>query len=124
MTTLQAVFVILLALLFSVYVIRSAKVARLDMRHTITWLVVTAGILLVAIFPRGVFWLAGIIGFEASTNMLFIAAIAILAVIVFRQTMLISAMEKKMTRLTQTVALIEHDMKGHMENEIEKTDMA
>jgi len=109
MTTLQTIMIIILAVAFAVYIVRSARVARLDMRYAITWLAVAVGALFIAIFPRVVLWLAvDVLGFEASTNFIFIVAIVVLAVIAFRQTMMLSKQEKRIVKLTQTVALLEY----------------
>ena len=112
MTTIQSVQVIILALAFAIYIVRAARVARLDMRYAITWLIVVVGVLLIAIFPAAFLWIADTLGFEAGTNMLFILAIAVLAVIAFRQTAMLSKMEKRIVKLTQIVALLEHKQKG------------
>ena len=109
MTILQQIQVVVVALLFSIYVLRKVRVAKLNLRYAITWLVVTAGVLGIAAFPHLVLRLAYFLGFEAGTTMVFIAATAVLAIIAFRQTIAISKMEKRLVSLTQTIALMRYE---------------
>jgi len=109
MSTIQLVQVILIALAFSAYVLYKVRMAKLDLRYAITWLVVTAGVLGIAAFPHLVLRLAHFLGFEAGTTMVFIAATAVLGVIVFRQTIVLSDMEKRIVNLTQTIALMRQE---------------
>ena len=107
MSTAQQIEVIVLSLLFSIYVLYKARSEQLEMRYAITWLMVVAGLLFMAIFPRAVLWLAEFLGFEVGANLLFMTAIVVLSVIVFRQTVMLSTMEKRIVTLTQTVALLQ-----------------
>ena len=107
MTTLQSILVIVISISFALYIIYSARKARLDMKHAIAWLFIAFAAVIVAVVPRGVMWIANRLDFEASTNLLFIIAILVLAIIAFRQTTMISKMEKQIVRLTQTLAIVQ-----------------
>jgi hypothetical protein len=117
MLLFQQIQVIVIALAFSLYVLYKVRVAKLDLRYAITWLLVMAGVLSMAAFPRAVLWLANYLGFEAGTNMVFIAALAVLAIIVFRQTIKMSDLEKRIVTLTQTIAILRHEKEKQEEQQ-------
>jgi len=106
MPTIQSVLVILLSIAFTAYILYATRLTRLDMRYAITWLIVAAGAIFIAIFPNAIIWISYIFQFEATTNLLFIIAIVVLAVIVFRLTVTLSKLEKRIVKLTQTLALL------------------
>ncbi|MCL2187131.1 MAG: DUF2304 domain-containing protein [Defluviitaleaceae bacterium] len=117
MPTLQAILVILLSIAFTVYILYTARSTRLDMRYAITWLIVAAGAIFIAIFPNLIMRISYLLQFEAATNMLFIAAIVVLAVIVFRLTITLSKMEKRILQLTQALALLNDTQKEDFTND-------
>jgi len=109
MSVFQQILVIIIALTFSVYVVYKVRAAKLDLRHAIIWLVIAVGLLFVAVFPKLVIRFASLLRFEASTTMIFIVATALLALITFRQTLKISALEKRVINLTQSIALLDNE---------------
>ena len=126
MSTLQQVQVIIIALAFTSYVLYKVRVAKLDLRYAITWLIVAAGMLGIAAFPHMILQLAFFLGFEAGTTMVFIATSAVLAIIVFRQTIVLSNLEKRVVALTQVIAVMQHEQEGRnsekLDREITGTD--
>lgn len=73
------------------------------------WILFSAFLLIISIFPQIVSWGAKITGVMSPSNFIFLAVIFILIVKVFRMSIRISQLESKLQRLVQTIALREKD---------------
>lgn len=93
------------ALAVSVMVFRSINRRRLRVQFSLIWLIVAAGMVLVAAFPGIAFWLCGLMRIEKPSNLIYLLGILTLLVIVFRQTEIISQHTEQIQRLTQELSL-------------------
>jgi len=85
-------------------VLRQARAAKLLLKFALPWLIIVAGILLMAAAPSLSLRLSSMLGFAVPANFLFLASIAALAVLVYRQTLQLSKLEARVVTLTQTIA--------------------
>ena len=96
---------ILLALLVVGIMVRAVNSRKLRVRYSLIWAFVAAGLLLIALFPGLVYWLCGLLGVETPSNLVYLCGIVLLLLIVFYQTIMISDLSGRVTRLTQIVSI-------------------
>ena len=96
---------LLLALLVVGIMVRAVNSHKLRVRYSLIWAVVAAALLLVALFPGVVYWLCDLFGVETPSNLVYLCGIVLLILITFYQTLMISDLSGRVTRLTQIVSL-------------------
>jgi len=113
MGILLRVFLIICALLMLTFMLRRVKKAELHAVDTIFWFVFAACLLLVAAFPQIAFFFSGLLGIESPANFVFLLVIAILFIREFSLAIEIAKLREKLHKLTQEIALTEHDNKSN-----------
>lgn len=98
---------IALSFAFLMYTVYQVKRNKLLLRYSLMWILLSALLLVVAIFPQPIFALAGLIGFDVSSNFVFSAAIFFLLLLCLGQARAISQLVIKQTETTQRLALLE-----------------
>ena len=83
--TLSIVFIVL-SLMFLAYTVYQVKRSKLLLRYSLTWILLSVLLLIIAIFPQPVFALANLAGFGLSSNFIFSAAIFFLLLLCLAQT--------------------------------------
>lgn len=103
----KGLIIILIAasLITAVFVIRKIRKSQFKIGDTLYWLVFCLLLLLMSIFPKAVSWVSDLIGFEASSNFIFVAIIFLLLVKMFLLDARVSKNEDKLTKLTQKYAI-------------------
>lgn len=103
----KGLIIILIAasLITAVFVIRKIRKSQFKIGDTLYWLVFCLLLLLMSIFPNAVSWVSDLIGFEASSNFIFVAIIFLLLVKIFLLDARVSKNEDKLTKLTQKYAI-------------------
>lgn len=114
--TLSVVF-IMLSIIFMFYTVYQIKRGKLLLRYCLMWMLLSALILLVAIFPQPIFALANLAGFDVSSNFIFSAAIFFLLLLCLGQTRAISQLVIKQTKSTQRLALLEKRIESMHEDD-------
>ncbi len=113
MSLLLRVELILLAALVAGIMVRSVNRNRLRVQYSLPWVFVAAGLLIVALFPGVAFWLCRVTGVETPSNLVYLCGIVILLLITFYQTVLISELSGRVTRLTQCISLELYERQEH-----------
>lgn len=103
----KGLIIILIAasLITAVFVIRKIRKSQFKIGDTLYWLFFCLLLLLMSIFPNAVSWVSDLIGFEASSNFIFVAIIFLLLVKIFLLDARVSKNEDKLTKLTQKYAI-------------------
>ena len=103
----KGLIIILIAasLITAVFVIRKIRKSQFKIGDTLYWLVFCLLLLLMSILPNAVSWVSDLIGFEASSNFIFVAIIFLLLVKIFLLDARVSKNEDKLTKLTQKYAI-------------------
>lgn len=109
MTTNLRIFLIAGALLLLVIVTRNIKKSQFDTQDTFFWLGLSVLLIVAAVFPQLVYWLSSLLGFQSASNFVFLAVIAILLWHLFRLQEALSGLRRKLTVLSQEVALRNKD---------------
>lgn len=79
-------------------------------RFAALWLLVSASLLALAVFPGLLGWLADVLGFAVPANLLFLVAAVLLLLVSVQLSYEISRVEARTRRLAEEIALIRHDI--------------
>ena len=110
MTLVLRIFMIGSCLLLATYVVHLVKHERLQLRYSLLWLVLAIAMLLCALFPRPLFSIAAILGFEAPASFIFFAGLILLLLISLSLSSIVSKQMNSIKNLTQRIALLEHQL--------------
>jgi hypothetical protein len=92
------------------FVLEMLRRGILKERFAALWLVVSVGLLVVAIFPRILSFTAGIFGVEVAANFLFFAAIIFLLLVCVQLSFEVSRLEARTRRLAEDLALLRWEL--------------
>jgi hypothetical protein len=92
-----------------VYLVRSH---RLSLRDSLLWIVSTAAVFVLTLFPRALKWLAHALAIEVPSNALFALAILYLTLNVLSLTIALSNSASRARRLTQEAALLRGEVEA------------
>lgn len=120
MSVLLRIEMIIAALLVMVIIVRNVNRKKLRLQYSFFWLVIVAGMLIVAFVPSVVDWLCGIMQIQTPSNLIYLFGILILLLISFYQTTLISKQADQITRLTQIVSIEKYIAKKKEEQDHEE----
>ena len=105
-------FILAGAILIIATVLRYIQKKRILMSDATSWVCVAVLLLLIALFPRIVTRLSGLLGFQSPANFVFFVVTGLLVVKAFRDSAKLSLMRHKIEELTQEVALAHLDESG------------
>jgi len=88
-----------------IFVFRKIKKSQFKIGDTLYWLFFSIFLLVMSIFPNAVFWVSDLIGFEASSNFIFVVIIFLLLVKIFLLDARVAKLEDKQTKLAQKYAI-------------------
>ncbi|MBQ8741511.1 MAG: DUF2304 domain-containing protein [Clostridia bacterium] len=89
----------------AVFVFRKIKKSQFKIGDTIYWLFFSLFLLGMSIFPEAVFFVSNLIGFEATSNFIFVVIIFLLLVKIFLLDARVAKVEDKLTKLAQKYAI-------------------
>lgn len=96
---------VVLVILF-IYCISKIKLAHMDFKNGLPWLIGIAILLVLDLFPGIVETITDWVGIELPINLLFLVAIGLCMVLIFRQSMEISRLKEEHKKLAQEMAII------------------
>jgi hypothetical protein len=94
------------ALLTTIFVVELLRRGILREKFAALWLVVSAGVLTMAAFPRLVSWLAEAVGVQVPANLLFFLTAILLLLVSVQLSYEVSRLEARTRRLAEEVALL------------------
>lgn len=115
MSTTLRIALVLVSFLTCGWVLQNIRKSRVKIEDSVFWLLFSAFLLVISIFPQLVVWGAQITGVISPSNLVFLAVIFILIVKVFRMSVRISQLESKIQSLVQTIALREKNSAEDLE---------
>lgn len=98
-------FILAGAILIIATVLRYIQKKRILMSDATGWVCVAVLLLFIALFPRVVTRLSGLLGFQSPANFVFFVVTGLLVVKAFRDSAKLSLMRHKIEELTQEIAL-------------------
>lgn len=93
------------SLLLAVYALRRIRKASLKIEYSLFWIVFAGLLLILSIFPKIAYWLAGLCGIQSPVNFIFLFMIFILLLHNFFMTLKVSHLENMIQNLTQEMAV-------------------
>lgn len=89
----------------AIFVLRKIRKSQFKIGDTLYWMFFCLFLLVMSIFPKVVFWISDLIGFEAPSNFIFVVIIFLLLVKIFSLDARVSRNEDKFTKLSQKYAI-------------------
>ena len=80
---------------------------KINLKYTLLWLLSAFILLIITIFPQIIYFLSELIGVQIPINLVFIFTGMFLILIILSLTVIVSKLNKKITELTQSIALLE-----------------
>lgn len=78
---------------------------RLTMKYSLLWLLLALAMLVMAVVPEVVLWLAPAVGIETPANFVFLVAMLLLLCICFALTVIVSRQAMKLQELIQALSI-------------------
>lgn len=89
----------------AIFVFRKIKKSQFKIGDTLYWLFFSVFLLIMSIFPKAVYWVSDLIGFESPSNFIFVVIIFLLLVKIFLLDARVAKVEDKLTKLAQKYAI-------------------
>ncbi len=89
----------------AIFVFRKIKKSQFKIGDTLYWLFFSIFLLLMSIFPKVVYWVSDLIGFESPSNFIFVVIIFLLLIKIFLLDARVAKTEDKLTKLAQKYAI-------------------
>lgn len=105
-STLRICMLIAIAVYF-VLLVMLLKKKSLSLKYTILWLFAGLLMLVLAIWPGILGWLAGVVGIELPVNALFAIMFFCVIIILVSMTSIVSKLNRNVTELVQQQAILE-----------------
>lgn len=104
--TLTYVLGILVAVATTVFVVELLRRGILREKYALLWLVVSGAVLVMAVFPGIVAWVAELVGIALPVNLLFFLTAIVLLLVSVQLSYEVSQVEARTRRLAEEVALL------------------
>lgn len=109
MSVMLRVFLVICAIVVLAFVVRKIKKAQLSATGSIYWLLLSLGLVVVAVFPQIAFFFSDLLGVQSPSNFVFLAIIALLLIRQFNLQSQVTQLQTKLTALVQEIALRDTD---------------
>jgi hypothetical protein len=86
------------------------RTRRISEKYAAIWIVVTAAVVLLGVFPELAFWLSRLVGVQTPVNLVFSVALVVLAAVCMQLSTELSTLEEETRTLAEEVALLRADM--------------
>jgi len=106
MPTTLRFWVFIVSVVIIVAIIKILRKGRVPIKYSLLWLLSSAIILFVAIFPNVLNAISHLIGFETTSNMVIGVILVILLFITMSLTIIVSGQKEKIRLLIQEVSLL------------------
>ena len=101
------IFFIISIVIFLAFILRYLVKKKLNLKYTLVWLATVFAMLIVVIFPSVIEYISALVGIVSTVNAVFLFAGMFTILIVLTLTAIVSHMNNRVYRLTQTQALLE-----------------
>ncbi|MCR0263988.1 DUF2304 domain-containing protein [[Clostridium] innocuum] len=105
MNSILRIYLIIVAILFLLFILKNLKQKMIEIRYAIAWLSVAIVIFFISIFPETVTFITRIFNIRTPINTIMIVAIFILFIAVFSLTLVISSQRKSIIKITQELSI-------------------
>lgn len=101
-------FAIIVGVIFLVMMIELIRKNRVTLKYALLWLFSGLVLLVLAIFPQVLNWVAGLIGVYSPVNALFAILLCCGLMLMISFSVIVSGNQKASVRLTQKISLLEN----------------
>ena len=101
------ILLVLVSVLTFFWLMHRIRKEKLLVSDAVFWILFSAGLLLLSIFPQVIIWAAGLLGFYSPVNLILILIIFILLLKMFTLSLHISHTDCKLRQTVQEMALLE-----------------
>lgn len=108
-TLVFRIVLIIISIGTAFYMLKKIRQSKLQIGHAIFWLIFSAVLVVLSIFPSLAIWGARLLGIYSSTNFIFLTIFFLLIIKCFSLTIQISNLEYRIKELAQTIAIREKD---------------
>ena len=105
MTLALRILLIVASVLVSFYALRKIRKAQLNIDDAFYWIIVSAILLIMSIFPGVATYLSALIGIESPANFVFLVMIFLAFVKIFDLSIELSIQKYRLNKLIQRIAL-------------------
>lgn len=117
MTLLLRIEMILIAIVMISIVIFSVNKKKMRIQYSLIWILLSAILLVIALFPGIIFLLCTLLDIQTPSNLIYLAGILALFLISFSQTIIISKQADRIQFLIQTISLEKHKSESEANDE-------
>lgn len=110
MSPIQQLLMTFASLLVLIVVFGMVAKKKLLLRYALLWIALSVLLVFCAIFPAPLFSLAHLLGFESSSNFIFVMAVLFLLVSVLSLTAVVSKQSEAIKNAVQRIAILEHEL--------------
>lgn len=103
---------VVISMLSMLNIMKRVRRYKLQIEYSIFWIVFSVLLIIIAIFPKIMFWMSELLGIQSPANMVFLLVIFILFIKTFNLTLEISRLQYKMQELVQKIALDENNRRN------------
>ncbi len=111
------IFLIVCVSIFFLVLLRYLIKRKLNLKYSLIWLLASIVMLVGVIFPQIIVWLCSLVGIQTPANAAFFVAIIFLFILVMMLTAIVSHMNQRVYRNTQTQAILEKRVR-ELENKL------
>lgn len=112
MTITLRIVLMIVSLLNCVWTLSSIRKARIKIESSIFWIIFSIVLLVISFVPELVEIGADLLGVQSPSNFIFLVIIFLLIIKLFRLTMYLSQLEKKVDYLVQRYAIDAHELES------------
>lgn len=109
-------FLIIICIIFMIFIYKKLSKGTLQIKYSFPWYGICIFLIISTLFDFLLDPIKNFLGFETTSNMIFVISIFTLSLITFTNTIRISELNKKVTRLTQEVALLKKEQNQNEKN--------
>ncbi len=108
---MKNIYFVIVAVLFMIYMIVEIRKEKLSIKESFWWMMSSLLMLILALFPYSIDWLAEKLGIDYPPSLLFVICIVFLLFINFRNSKRISEQQIKIIDLAQNISLLKERIK-------------
>jgi len=120
MSLFTQIFVALIIVVFLCYVVSKLRKEQIEFKYALVWLISGIIILILAVFPGILSWMAASLGIGLPLNLVFFLGIIINLIISFALTVTYSKLKNMIYKVTQMNAILDNEL-SKTKSEMEET---
>ncbi|WP_435922663.1 DUF2304 domain-containing protein [Paenibacillus sp. DYY-L-2] len=101
--------VIIMGLLY--FLVNNIRKYKLELKYALLWIIMIVVTLILAIYPRLLYYISNNIFIETPVNALYLVSFIIVFIILYNFTVVISKLTNQTKRLTQEIGLLKNEIK-------------